>query len=77
MNTYAKLLRYIKGATALMPRNMNKNPRTALNFGEFIEGSMLTIKAAVQDVVISTRKQFLAKNTGLHENEYKIGGYEL
>jgi hypothetical protein len=57
-----------------MPKKMKRKPRTFLNFGWFIEGIMVTIKVAVQDIVISAKKKFLAQNTGLHENGYRIGG---
>ena len=47
---------------------MNINPRIGLNFGWFIDGIMVTTNAAVQDMVISAKKKFLAQKTGLHEN---------
>lgn len=68
------MFRYISGAAALIPRMMKRKPLNALYLGWFIDGIMVTMKAAVQVDVIKPRKRFLAQKTGLHENGYRIGG---
>jgi hypothetical protein len=62
--TYAKLFKYISGAAALIPSIMKRKPLNALNLGWFMEGIMVTIKAAVQLEVIRPKNIFLTQKTG-------------
>ena len=51
----------MKGAAALNPKNMNKNPLIGLNFGVPMTGSIHAINAAEHVVVMSPKNIFLAK----------------
>jgi hypothetical protein len=53
---------------------MNRKPLKALYLGWFIDGIIVTTKAAAHVEVMRARKRFLASNTGLHANGYRMGG---